>query len=133
MCRNRANEGNLVEALRLSEEAIVVEKLNAGLHFLRAMILQELGELDGAVTSLKRALYIDQEMVLAHYNLGHLTLRQQKRKESRKHFGHALTLLDKYRPDDILPESEGISAWRLKEIITSTCLAVQREGQNNGK
>ena len=120
LCRIRANEGKLAEALVLADQAIETDKFNAGLHYLRAVILQEQGALDEAVTALRRSLYLDQDLVLAHFTLGNLTMRQDKTKESRLHFAHALTILDHYQPDETLPGSDGLLAGRLREIIRST-------------
>ena len=117
LCRIRANEGELDQALRLADEAINADKLNAGLHYLRAMILQEQGGASEAERSLRRALYLDQNLVLAHFSLGNLAFRQGKNTEARKHFNHALNLLNGYQPDEVLPESEGLLARRLSEII----------------
>lgn len=122
-CRVCANQGKLAEARELLEQAIGADRLKAGLHYLRAMILQEQGAIDEAITSLKRALYLDQDLVLAHFSLGNLALRQRKMKESRKHFANALSLLDRYGPADILPESEGLPAGRLREIIRTTAVS----------
>jgi chemotaxis protein methyltransferase CheR len=81
--------------------------------------LQEQGQVEEAVRFLKRSLYLDQGFVLAHFALGNLALGQRKYKESDKHFENALSLLSRYRPEDILPESEGLTAGRLANIIQS--------------
>jgi chemotaxis protein methyltransferase CheR len=120
MCRSYANEGKLFDALHLSDQAIAADKLNAELHYLRAIILQEQGMVSEAIESLKRTLYLDPNMVLAHFRLGNLNLKQGKSKESRKYFNNALELLSQYNPDDIVPESDGFLAGRLMEIIRST-------------
>lgn len=133
LCRIRANEGMLDEALRLSGQAIAADKLNAGLHYLRAVILQEQGDADEAVNALKRALYLDQELVLAHFSLGNLALRQGKGKEARRYFDNALTLLKRYRPEEIVPESEGMPAGRLMEILESTAGRVRPLHPENGR
>ena len=120
LCRIYANEGRLSEALNASDRALAADKLSAGLHYLRAVILQEQGMDDEAAASLKKALYLDQDLVLAHFTLANLEQRKGKVKESQRHFNNALTLLDKYRPDDVIPESDGMFAERLKEIIRAT-------------
>jgi chemotaxis protein methyltransferase CheR len=117
LSRIRANQGRLAEALQLVEQALRTDKLNPGLHYLRAMILQEQGRIDEAVASLKRALYLDQDLVLAHFTLGNVAQRQGKDRESRKHFGHALAALARYHPEEVLAESEGMPAGRLTKII----------------
>jgi len=124
LCRIRANEGRLEEALQLSEEALCADKLDSGLHYLRAMILLEQGAIDEAEAALKRALYLDQDLVLAHFTLGNIALRQGKRRESRRHFDHALAILARYQPEDQLPESEGMPAGRLTAIIKATAVRV---------
>jgi chemotaxis protein methyltransferase CheR len=116
-CRIRANQGKLVEARKILEEAISSHKLESGLHYLLAMILQEEGLLDKAAESLRRAIYLDQDLVLAHFSLANLALRQGKGNEARKHFGNTLALLRRYGQDDIIPGSDGMSAGRLLEII----------------
>lgn len=117
-----ANEGRLTEALNATDQALAGDKLNTGLHYLRAVILQEQGLDDEAGASLKRALYLDQDLVLAHFTLANLEQRRGKIKESRRHFDNTLTILDRYPPDKVIPESDGMSARRLKEIIRGTTL-----------
>jgi chemotaxis protein methyltransferase CheR len=115
--RAYANQGQLTEARQWCEQALAADRLNASLHFLLATILQEQDTLDDAVLALKRALYLDQHFVLAHLTLGTLELRQGKCKAAAKHFETVLALPSAYRPDEILPESEGMTAGRLREII----------------
>jgi chemotaxis protein methyltransferase CheR len=115
-----ANQGKIGEALEWCERAIASDKINAAFHYLRATILQEQGGMDEARKSLKRALYLDQNHVLAHVALGNVTRQQGKLRESKKHFENALSLLGAYRQEEILPESEGMTAGRLMEIISST-------------
>ncbi len=120
LARVYANQGHLSEAREWCEKAIVADKLNPGFHYLLATILQEIGQTEEAIVFLKRALYLEPNFVIAHFALGNLTKQQGKLKESEKHFENALKLLHDYRNDEILPESEGITAGRLKEIIKST-------------
>ena len=120
LARAYANAGHLVRALEWCEKAFTVDKLNAGCHYLRAMILQEQGALEEAKVSLQRTLYLDPRFVVAHFSLGNLALRQRRTKEAEKHFENALSLLQAHRTEDILPESDGMTAGRLMEIIRST-------------
>ena len=115
-----ANQGQLAAALDWCAKAIAADKLNPGCHYLHATILQEQGSLEEARVSLQRTLYLDPNFVLAHFALGNLALRQRKFREATKHFRNALSLLGAYRQDEILPESEGITAGRLMEIVRST-------------
>jgi chemotaxis protein methyltransferase CheR len=61
--------------------------------------------------------YVDPRFTLGHFTLGNLALQHGKRKESEKHFENALLLLAGYGPEETVPESEGLSAGRLREMI----------------
>ena len=119
MARICANLGQLAEAQTWAEKAIAANKLNAGLHYLRAVILQEQDALEESTGSLKRALYLDPDFVLAHYALGNLALRQRRHEETARHFSNALALLNRHGADDILPQSDGLAAGRLREMLQS--------------
>ena len=118
--RALADQGKLPEALALCEEALSSDKLNPGMHYLRAIILQELNRIEEAIVSLKRTLYLERNFVLAHFALGNIVLRQGKAPASKKHFENVLTILKENRPEDILPEAEGLTAGRFREIIQAT-------------
>jgi chemotaxis protein methyltransferase CheR len=120
LARVRADTGKLAEARDLCERAIAGDKLNPGYHYLQAIIQQELGFLDESIASLKRAIYLDQNFVLAHFSLGNLALRQGKVREADRHLKNALAALTTLGKDDILPESEGLTAGRMVEIIRTT-------------
>ena len=53
------------------------------------------------------------------FALGNLARSAGRRQEADKHFTNVLHLLDRYQQDDLLPESEGMTAGRLAEIINS--------------
>ncbi|BBP04874.1 protein-glutamate O-methyltransferase [Sulfuriferula plumbiphila] len=114
-----ANQGKLAEAAEWCGKAIAADKLNPAHLYLLATIRQEQGQYDRAVQSLMRALYLDPDFVLAHFALGNLRLAQDRRREAERHFRNALALLHQRPRDEILPESDGLSAGRLVEIITS--------------
>jgi len=120
LARILANQGRLTEAAEWCEKAISADRLNTGYHYLHAMIDQERGHINDAIMWLKRVLYLDPDFVLAHFALGNLAQIRGMAKESAKHLANALVLLDAYQAEDILPQSEGMTAGRLKEIIRST-------------
>jgi chemotaxis protein methyltransferase CheR len=112
-----ANQGLLAQALEWCDKAIAAERLDPALHYLRATILQEQGGTGEAVSSLKTAIYLNHRFVLAHFALGNLHRLLGKSREAGKHFQNVLSSLKEYRQEEILPESEGITAGRLREIV----------------
>jgi chemotaxis protein methyltransferase CheR len=120
MIRAFADMGKLSEALALCDKAIAGDKCDPGLYYLRAVILQEENRFDEAVTSLKRALYLDPNHVLAYFTMGNLVLHQGNIKFAKRCFDNALALMGACRREEILPESEGLTAGRFREIIQAT-------------
>jgi chemotaxis protein methyltransferase CheR len=116
LARIYANQRKLTEALAWCDKAIAADKMAARAHYLRATILQEQSSLAEALLALKHAVYAEPQFVLGHFALGNLTLKHGGAKESQKHFENVLLLLARYRPEDIVPESDGLSVWRLIEM-----------------
>ena len=122
LTRSLANQGVLDQALAASQRWIAAEKLDAAAHYLHAMVLQELGERTGARAALQRAVYLQPEFILAHFALGNLARAQARSAEAQKHFANAAHLLRGLPADQLLPEAEGLTAGRLREIITALSL-----------
>lgn len=118
LTRALANQGRLAEALTWSEHWIAADKLDPAAHYLRAIVLQETGELAAARRSLERAVYLQPDFALAHFALATLARSDSRRAEANKHFENAAYALRACTPDEMLPESDGLTARRLLEIIT---------------
>lgn len=117
-----ANQGKLEDAFNWCEKAVSADKCNPNSHYLLAIILDEQKRGEEAKASLKKAIYLDHNFVLAHFALANLTLKLGNIAEARKHFSNTTEILLKCKPDEILPESEGITAGRLSEIIDAVRL-----------
>jgi chemotaxis protein methyltransferase CheR len=117
--RNFANQGRLDEAVMWCEKAIASDKLNPFYHYLLATILIEQGRVEDAVSSLKKTIYLDNNFILAYFLLGNLNFGIGKLEESRRYFKNASEILSGYKNEDIIPESDGITAGRMSEIIAS--------------
>lgn len=116
--RALADQGRLADALASCDRWIASEATNPVAHYLRAVVLLECGRSDEARGSLRRALYIEPTFALAHFTLGNLAAGQGRRAEADRHFTNALESLRRMPPDEVVPESEGLTAGRLVEVIT---------------
>jgi chemotaxis protein methyltransferase CheR len=119
LARSLANQGQLDEALACCERWIATDALDCTARYLRAVILEELGKPQEARRSLQQALYLHPGFVLAHFALGNLARRHGSAAEARRHFTNALALLQGYPREELLPESDGLTAGRLTDIVTS--------------
>ncbi len=117
--RRLANEGRLGDALAACERAIQAEKVVAAHYYLRGAILQEQNAIEEATADFRKALYLDHSFVVAHFALGNAMLRRGRNRDARRCFENVRSLLENYAPEAELPESDGITAGRMLEIITS--------------
>ena len=112
-----ANLGDIEKALQWCEYSLQMEQLDPTYYYFHGIILQEKGKFAEAKESLKRAIYLDPDFVVSHYMLGNINRHEGKIKESNKYYENVLSLLEFYKDEDILPESDGITAGRLKELV----------------
>lgn len=119
LVKTYSNLGDLEEALRWCDYLVEADKMDPRHHYLRSSVLQEKGLVEDAIQSLKRSIYLDPNFVIAHFSLGNIIMQHGQAKRSRRHFKNALSVLSSYRPEDILPESDGLTARSLTEIISS--------------
>jgi chemotaxis protein methyltransferase CheR len=116
--RELANQGKLDEAWSACEQAIALNKLDPSLYYLGAIILQEQNREADALAAFKRALYLDPNFIMAHFSLGSLLLRQGNRTGAKKSFKNVMELLNASKQDEPVPESEGLTAARIKQIVS---------------
>lgn len=110
-----ANLGRLDEAEGWCEEALAENNLDARLHYLLASVQLERNRCADAEHSLRRAVVADDRFVLAHFALGNLRRRTHDAARAREHFERVLALLRHHRPDEILADSDGLTAGQLAE------------------
>jgi chemotaxis protein methyltransferase CheR len=125
LARSLANQGRLADALVWCDRWLAEDKLDAAGHYLRAVVLIEQGEAAQARDSLRRVVYLDGDFVLAHFALGNLARGRGNDAESRTHFANTRRLLCRYQPDELLPESDGLTAGGFAQALQ----ALTREGE----
>jgi chemotaxis protein methyltransferase CheR len=118
--RELADQGRLSDALAVCESAIAGDRLDPRLLYLKATILQELNREEEAIESLKRSIYLDPDSAPAHFILGNLAMRSGDASTGMRCFKNAQALLSTRGDEEILPESEGLTAGRFREIISAT-------------
>ncbi|MEC7838490.1 MAG: CheR family methyltransferase [Chlamydiota bacterium] len=117
LVRAYANLGELEKAQYWCERSIEEEKTNSVLYYLHAIILQEFSDLDRAIQELNKAIFLDCNFAIAYFTLGNIYLMKDKYVESKKNFRNVLLILEKYPQDGSIPEAEGLTAGRLREIV----------------
>lgn len=117
MAKIQANRGKLSEAIKLCERGMDINKLEPGIYYLYASILQEMESYKKAIDMLHKVIYLDNTYIIAHFSLGIIYHQQHNSKESKKYFKNTFKLLEECNANDILPDTEGVTAGRLTEII----------------
>jgi chemotaxis protein methyltransferase CheR len=107
---------------RASVENLVLLKedsLNPKNYYLQSLILFEQGKIRESISFLKKCLYLDPDHILSHFFLGVYYQKLKQQKLSQKYFLQTIRLLAKISDEDEIPDSDHLSAGRLKVMLQS--------------
>jgi chemotaxis protein methyltransferase CheR len=116
LVRALANRGDMAAAGQMCAAALDRHRTSAELAYLHAVLLSEAGRHAEAVTAVRRALYLDRGLVVAHLALGGALARLGDTEGARRSARNARRLLAGMPPDAIVPASDGEPASRLAEM-----------------
>ncbi|MCX6283511.1 MAG: hypothetical protein NTW31_04650 [Bacteroidetes bacterium] len=119
MTKAFANLGKLNEALKLCSELLEQDAAKPLYFYLEASILLELREEGKAEEALRKALYLDNEMILAHYLMGNILRRKGHLNQANKHYRNILNIISDLPDESVLEESDGLTAGYMKETLKS--------------
>ncbi len=111
--RSLADQGDLGTARSLCEAVLARERLDPDAHLLLAGICQELGDMEGALDALRRAIYLAPDSPLAHFLAGSLRFRQGDERGGKRAMTTAAHLLGRLARDEVVPGTDGVMAGRL--------------------
>jgi chemotaxis protein methyltransferase CheR len=95
--------------------AVALHPMSSELHYLRAVLLHGLGRDDEAARTVRRVLYLDRSLAIAHFLLGTILRRQGDRIGAWRSFRNARDLCTARPGTEIVALSDGEPARRLAE------------------
>ena len=124
--RRHADGGAWENAVQCCEQLLAKDSLNSTVHFYHALVLEQMRRHAEAERSLRRAIYLDRQSVLAHYYLGLLLQSQGDPRQAAREFENALELLRTRRDAEAFADADGITVAELKKLA-KTHLEILRE------
>jgi chemotaxis protein methyltransferase CheR len=114
--RALADQGHLESARDLCEAVLARDRLDTAAYLLLAAIHHERGVLLAALEALRRAIYLAPDCAPAHFLLGSLLLQQGEYHRGRHSMETVIRLLRTVPLDEVVPNSDGLTAGRLLEM-----------------
>lgn len=112
-----ADLGALKEALQACDEALLKAPLYAPAHCYHGMILYQLGEWSAAERSIRRSLYLQRDLALAHYYMG--LIHERLGQSPKRHFHNAQDLLAETPEDNPVPLGQGLTVREFRSLLTT--------------
>ncbi|MDP4114598.1 MAG: CheR family methyltransferase [Bacteroidota bacterium] len=113
------NINNFDEALRWCTKGIENNRLHLPYYLTLANIFQVINENEEAMKTLQTAIYLDPDNILANFSLSNLYRRNNDSSLARKYLLVTLRILENCSPDQVIEESEGLTAGAMREMVIS--------------
>ncbi|MEI7811812.1 MAG: CheR family methyltransferase [Ignavibacteria bacterium] len=117
-----ANTGRLDEARKWCAQGLSANKLNAALHLFLGILFQEENKTEQAIEAIGRAVFLNQDYIAAHFALGNIYRRNKNCADSRRHFKIILEVLEGFVETEIVADTDGMTAGRMKSIVLSSLM-----------
>lgn len=114
-----ANAGHFQDALAVCGDALAVDDLFADAYFLKGLVLEMSDRSMESVGEYQRAILLNMDFVMSHYNLGKLYFRLGRDREGVRELKNSLKLLEKCREEIIIPFSGGLSREVFLGLVSS--------------
>ena len=105
-----------VAAMGACLRAAGAHPLCAELHYLHAVLLMDARQYEEAVQGMRRVLYLDRSLAVAHFTLGSILHQRGDRAGAVRAYRNARDLCAGRPPDEGVPFADGESAGRLLEV-----------------
>lgn len=130
--RAMVDRDNLQQSVAAMAAALAAHPLSAELYYLHAILLLSGDRHDEAAVALRRAIYLDRSLVVAHFALASIQQRRGAMAEARRCYRNVLAVCDRGDADDIVPLTDGEQAGRLAEAARVQ-LALIQAGAGDGR
>jgi|GEM_PF-4263093 len=114
-----AGKGDYENASGWCDRMIAKDPLYPRSYLLKSAILEEQDLYPDAILSLRQALFADPDYLPAHLSLAGIFRKTGKDQEAYHHYEQSLMILNSMNEMEVLEESDGISALKMKELIQS--------------
>jgi chemotaxis protein methyltransferase CheR len=123
--RQAANYGDLLLADRVIGEFLASNKTSLEGHLLAALVHEELGDWSSARSSLRKAIFLDKNLVIAHYLLAVLEEKIEDWMRALKRYRTVHRLLANLDEENEIPFSDGLTVRRLRELAEARITEIQ--------
>ncbi|MGH7820351.1 MAG: CheR family methyltransferase [Candidatus Binatia bacterium] len=125
--RALANQAGAEVTVDVAAEEARRHPLSPELHFLHAVLLLELGRDGDAARAVKRALYLDRSLAVAHFLLASILRRGGHLEAARQAYRNARNLAAASSPDEAVPLGDGERAGRLVAAASAEIALFDRQ------
>lgn len=115
--KQAADTGNWRDALVYLAQAEEEDKFQPQVYHLRGLIQRHIGDTDGALASLRQAIYCDTSFALAHYELGEIYETTSKRRQAARCWRLAQEAIAGLKPDDPVPFADDMTVRMLQDLL----------------
>ena len=113
--RAYANLGRWTNARYWCESALKLDSLQAEAYYVLGLIYQHENKIEAAIDMFKKAIYLDREAPLLHFNLAMLYKKAGQIKKAQRACRNTIRVLEKWPAASIVPDSGGATAKNLLE------------------
>ncbi|MGE5430707.1 MAG: CheR family methyltransferase [Syntrophomonadaceae bacterium] len=117
LIRALTSAGDIELAIDWCRKGIEENKLSARFYILLANLLNISGDMAGAIEELKKAVYLEPGNFLANFYIANIYRGKNELGLARRHLNYALSIINGFDQNEVLKETEGVTAGRMKEII----------------
>lgn len=114
-----ANRREFKQAEPWIDRVLALEPLLAQAHYLRGLILQELGRLDQSLTAFRACVYADPQFLLGHFSLARLLGRLGQPARALKTLQNLDELLVGQKREALVADGDGLTIGRLSEFVSA--------------
>ncbi len=115
--KQSADQGRWSDAHRWLDKAEVQDRLNLGVHYLRALVYVSEHRPDDAIRELRRCLYLDHNFALGYFTLGNLYAQRGERDQAFHQWINAVALLDDQPQNEVVFLADGMTAQDILTVI----------------
>ena len=120
-----ADRGEIERAGAQCHQLLKTHKLNPTCHLYHALIIEQLDQHSSCEQSLRRAIYLDRNFVLAHYYLGLTLQRLGRQGEAARSSRNARQLLATLDRDRVIEDADGLTVAELDDIARMQLDAIE--------